>query len=162
MSEETCHNCGMPADVCRTAPDSSNPDTMQPAKGRRIQISRKAENGYQRCSTRTVWCCSDECAIQALAIAKFGIATHNWPITLAQFRGTRPLEGLDRAKTLAETRINTGAVEGLFGKVGLDYGEGVSARNMGLKTRNGGRPRKWASNSERMRAYRRRVGELVQ
>jgi hypothetical protein len=147
MIQETCYNCGLPADC-------------SPSEGYRIQITHKAENGFHRDRRRTVWCHSRECAIQALAVAAYGPSTRDWPITLAQFRATHPLELSDRSETIAETRINTGAPEGLFGNPDPEYGQGVSERSRALKTRKGGRPRKWISDAERMRA-RRRAAEVT-
>jgi hypothetical protein len=145
MKSEVCHNCGLPSDCCST-------------EGYRLQITRKAENEYRRDSRRTVWCHNKECAIQALAVARYGPSTHRWPITLAQFRSTRPLDDLDRAETIAKTRINTGSPEALFENLDPEYGEGVSERLEPANARKGGRPRKWDSDAERMRAYR-RLGE---
>ena len=138
---ETCHNCGLPSDCFMS-------------EGYKIQITRKAENAYGRDSKRTVWCHSKECALQALAIAKYGASTHRWPVTLAQFRATRPLDGLDRTETIAESRINTEAPEALFENLEQTPTDPLSVRFTGSR-RKGGRPRKWASESERLRAYRR-------
>ncbi len=60
--------------------------------GLTIQITRKAENNFQRDRKLTVWVCCRECGVQALAIAKYGPNTRNWPVTLAQFRSTKPLD----------------------------------------------------------------------
>lgn len=75
----TCHNCGLPEGT------SSNP-------GREIEITVKPENSFQRPRKVKVWCHSAECALQALAIAKYGAATFRWPITLAQFRALTDLD----------------------------------------------------------------------
>jgi hypothetical protein len=74
-----CENCGLPPGA-----------THDP--GRTFEITKRALNAFHRDRKATVWACSDECAIQALGVAKYGSATHRWPITLAQFRATRPLE----------------------------------------------------------------------
>ena len=71
----TCETCGIPHN----------------GKGRNLVITRKPENGFQRAKKITVWCCSNECSHQTLAIAKYGAASHRWPITLAQFRSANPL-----------------------------------------------------------------------
>lgn len=68
-----CENCGLP-------------EGALPDPGLQIKITRHAENGFHRDKTVSVWCCSRECAIEALAVSKFGPASHKWPITLAQFR----------------------------------------------------------------------------
>jgi len=75
----TCENCGLPMWAV------SGP-------GVSIIIEDRPENRFQRTRKRTVWCHDDECAVQCLAISKYGRATHKWPITLAQFRATKPLE----------------------------------------------------------------------
>lgn len=79
-----CENCGLP-DGCLTE------------KGSQIQIVRRAENSYKRDSKATVWVCSRECGVQALAISKYGVASYKWPVTLAQFRAT-----VRRQKLLAD------------------------------------------------------------
>jgi hypothetical protein len=55
-------------------------------------LKEKPENNFSRERKITVWVCSDECAIQAMGIAKWGSATHKWPISLAQYRAMKPLE----------------------------------------------------------------------
>ena len=57
-----------------------------------ITLEDRPENRYQKTRKRTAWCHDKECAIQSLAISKHGRASHNWPITLSQFRSLRPLE----------------------------------------------------------------------
>jgi hypothetical protein len=78
MENKVCENCGLPSWAVN-------------GSGRSVQMEMKAENRYQRTHRRTVWCHSDECAIQCLAISKYGRASNRWPITLAQFRATNPL-----------------------------------------------------------------------
>ena len=90
-------------------------------------------------------------------MARYGLTTYKWPVTLAQFRATHPLEGLDRTETMAETRINTGAKIGLFENLALEAREEFPHANRASK-RKGGRPRKWRSEAERVREYRRRMG----
>jgi hypothetical protein len=75
---ENCHNCGLPAD-CITG------------GGVKVTLDVRAQGKYQRDRKQTVWCHSEECAIQALAIALYGPEMHKWPITLAEFRSTNPL-----------------------------------------------------------------------
>jgi hypothetical protein len=76
----TCENCGLAAWAVRE-------------KGIYVTIEDKQEGRfYTRTRRRTVWCHNDECAIQCLGISRYGLATSKWPITLAQFRVTRPLE----------------------------------------------------------------------
>lgn len=78
----TCENCGLPEYAVN-------------GEGRRLQVTRRAENNFRRDRKVTVWCCSDDCATQTLAVAKYGNRTSTWPITLAQFRATKPLEGVN-------------------------------------------------------------------
>jgi hypothetical protein len=137
---DSCYNCGLPEDCALS-------------EGYKLRLTFKAKTAYGRDSKRTVWCHSEECTIQALAVALYGPSSHKWPVTLAQFRATRPLDGLDRAETIAEPRVNTGAPEALVGILDPEHGAGVSVRFRASK-RIGGRPRKWASEAERMRAYR--------
>jgi len=78
-----CENCGLPSWCVE-------------GDGITIQIEAKAENKFQRTRKRTVWCHSDECAIQCLGLSKYGNDTSRWPITLSQFRATKPLEAFRR------------------------------------------------------------------
>lgn len=73
-----CENCGVPQGALLS-------------EGQTIQITRRAENRFKLDRKTTVWACTDECAIQALAISKYGPATHKWPITLSQFRAVTKL-----------------------------------------------------------------------
>jgi len=73
---DSCHNCGLPADCI---------------PGVKVVLHVRPQGKYQRDRKQTVWCHSEECAIQALAIARYGPASHKWPITLAEFRSTNPL-----------------------------------------------------------------------
>jgi hypothetical protein len=70
-----CHGCGLPEN----------------GKGRDLTITVKPENGFQRTRKTQVWVCSNECAWQTLAIARYGNAPSRWPVTLAQFRAANPL-----------------------------------------------------------------------
>jgi len=76
--EHICENCGLPAWAVTGA-------------GISVSVETKPENRYRRTRKRTVWCHDDECAIQCLAVARYGRASSKWPITLAQFRATKPL-----------------------------------------------------------------------
>jgi hypothetical protein len=75
----TCENCGLPSWAV------SGP-------GVTITMQDQPENRFQRTRKRTAWCHNEECAVQALAVSKYGRASHKWPMTLAQFRAMRPLE----------------------------------------------------------------------
>jgi hypothetical protein len=68
-----CANCGVPEGALTD-------------KGQSIQITRRAENAFQRDRKVAVWVCTRECGLQQLAISRYGDATHKWPVTLAQFR----------------------------------------------------------------------------
>jgi hypothetical protein len=143
-----CVNCALPSN-CLSTP------------GRKIAIQSRPENGFQKERKRTVWVCTDECAHQALAIAKYGPSTHKWPIRLAQFRAMnplRPISGQTVTKTIAETRINSGSEDANFPGRLLPHHDLVSVTPKGRLRRKGGRPRTWRSeaegNRQRQRAYR--------
>lgn len=74
-----CHNCGLPKGALKN-------------DGREVQVEVRASNGFQRNRKISVWVCTDECGIQALGVSKWGPVTHRWPVTLAQFRATKPLD----------------------------------------------------------------------
>jgi hypothetical protein len=133
----TCHNCGLPSD-CSSS------------EGYTLTIEHRAENKFRRNSRRTVWCHSEECAIQTLAIAKYGLPTYRWPISLSQFRATAPLDSSNVRKPTSEVTDSTKSESALFDKGDLEAGNPVYER----PERKGGRPRKWASDAERMRARR--------
>jgi hypothetical protein len=88
-SRRTCENCGLPS-------------WEVTSDGIVIEIEDNAENKFQRTRKRSVWCHSDECAIQTLMLSKYGKDTSRFPITLAQFRATKPLDAFRR--TLVKTR----------------------------------------------------------
>jgi len=142
---DICHNCGLPSDCSA-------------AEGHTVRLEIKPSNKFHRTSHRTVWCHSEECAVQAPAIARYGLSTHKWPVRFAQARATHPLEGLDRTETIAGTRINTASKNGSFENLDLEAGNGFPYADRVLK-RKGGRPRKWRSEADRVREYRRR-GEV--
>lgn len=70
---KTCETCGLPSWAVT-------------GEGVVVQIEEKAANNFQRSHRRTVWCCSESCTVQALAISKYGPNSSTWPITLAQFK----------------------------------------------------------------------------
>lgn len=134
---QTCHNCGLPSDCA--------------SNGRQVTLRLKPENGSQRERKHTVWCHSDECAIQALAIAQYGPATHKWPITLAQFRAMNPLPAKgrsDRTEMGFQVTDSINAKNANFEIMGLPHMPAISVRK--------GRPKRWNSEAERLRAYRAR------
>jgi hypothetical protein len=69
----TCENCGLP-------PGATN------SPGQTIQITRPAENSFKRNTKSTVWCCSEECAVQAYAMSQYGKASHKWELPLSKIR----------------------------------------------------------------------------
>lgn len=149
---DSCYNCGLPA--------YANSD-----EGIAIRLRQRAENSFQRDHKRTVWCCSRSCAIQAFAISRMGPSTHNWPVSLSEFAGLHHEEiekaiqvRLDRTEMASGTRINSGAAEGKSGYLALPYTEPINGR---ISVRRG-RPKKWASEAERLRAYRQRAHEVIQ
>ena len=73
-----CANCGLPEGT-----DSN--------KGRTIQLTQAPEYGSKRQRKAAAWVCSDECAYQALGLAKYG-PSHKWPISLAKFRSATRLD----------------------------------------------------------------------
>lgn len=68
-----CENCGLP-------------EWAVTGDGYEIVVEEKPENRFQRSRKRTVWCHSEECAIQMMGLSKYGRETRNWPVTLAQLR----------------------------------------------------------------------------
>jgi hypothetical protein len=94
-----------------------------------LTIQHRAENQFRRNSRRTVWCHSKECAIQTLAIAKYGLPPSRWPITLSQFRATDPLEGSDVRKPTSEVSDSTRLNPPLLEKMDLRDGNGVYERS---------------------------------
>lgn len=148
---ESCYNCGLAYVTVRA------------------KITLKAKNDFQRESRRTLSFCSEECANQTAflqlrtastptAITRYLGST---PIRYADFRsqvklGVEPIlgEGLNVRKPIAESRINTGASEGKNEHMALPHIDLVSVRSRRL----GGRPRKWKSEADRLRAYRARGG----
>jgi len=148
---DNCYNCGLPYDAIGGA-------------GRSLPLETKPQTAFrQRASKHTVWCCSDECAIQALAQAKYGTATHKWPVTLTEFRQIEGIPflrrldaGLTVTKPTRQTRINKGVEEGDFEKLGLPHAELLEPLEAGFRNA-GGRPRQHLSAAAKQRAYRQRV-----
>lgn len=66
-----CEMCGIPAGTMKDP-------------GYTAEIIRRAENNYKSSKKTTVWCCSESCGVQALAISQYGGITSRWPITLKQ------------------------------------------------------------------------------
>ena len=141
MSEKRCENCGLP-------------EWAVSGKGVAVKITVKPENRFKRASTKTVWCHDQECAIQTLAISKYGRASHKWPITLAQFRAMYK-RAARHEKSLQNTDSKTSS-EGLNQKSISEYGSPIFVTQKG-------RPRKSRvlSDAERARAYRARQKEAL-
>jgi hypothetical protein len=155
-----CENCGLPDD-CTTR------------LGCFVVLRLRPENQFCREQRRKVWCCSDECARQAAFLQLETRSTRETitrllggkPISYREFRRL-PLEIVkarsERPETIAETRVNTGAKTAKNEVMALPHADPVFGTNGALKTRLGGRPRKWASESERKRDYRDRQREQRQ
>lgn len=135
---EVCENCGLPAWAVT-------------GRGYRVVIYTKAEK-FRRSSKRTVWCHVEECAAQALAVSRYGAASHKWPITLAQFRSLPEVQEVIRRSACTENGSQVvdsrDAQKGLNEEMRLPHIPAISVRK--------GRPRKWISEAERLRAYRER------
>ena len=93
---KTCENCGLPSWVAID-------------EGVSITIQKKPENRFQKTRRRTVWCHSEECAVQCLAVSKYGSASHKWPVRLAEFRATQPLSQISAGKHNKRMRASTKA-----------------------------------------------------
>ena len=142
---ESCQMCGMAS--------------WAKPEGVRIALRVKAGKFGHRDRQRTVWCCSESCAVQAYAVAEMGPVTHRWPISLAEFSVAHRQE-IERAikrqsnrdETITKTRINSGVKMADSRIMDLPY---LEPKNGGFR-RAGGRPRKWDNNAEKHRAYRQR------
>lgn len=150
----SCYNCGLPQVEVRA------------------RITLKAGNNFQRESRPALTFCSDECAYQTafLQLHKGSTPTTitrylgSKPIRYAEFRSQAKLDvdpidpildsGLTVRKPIAETRENIGVPEAENEKMALPHTDLVSVRSRPL----GGRPRKWRSEADRLRAYRSRGG----
>jgi hypothetical protein len=138
--EACCFNCGLSGGAVHA------------------RIKFRAENSYHRPSARTLAFCSEECAVQFMFLQLETRSTRELitryfagkPITLAQFRRLVPVEGSDRAEMGSQVADSNGAKNGKNGNPGLPHMPPISARKSSP-----GRPKKWKSNAERMRAYRR-------
>lgn len=133
---DSCYNCGLPANCCAT-------------EGVKVVLRLRPENRFKRERKQTVWCHSEECAIQSLAVARYGPATHKWPITLAQFRATNPLSNV--TKSTPQGSDSKDPTNAKLGIMDLDPIKPLSSQKMG-------RPRKSdaLTESQRSKAYRER------
>jgi hypothetical protein len=68
-----CQNCNVPQGACGNV-------------GQSIVIGAEKQYGDKRARKVTVWCCSEECAVQASGISEYGPASFRWPVTLDQYR----------------------------------------------------------------------------
>lgn len=99
---QVCDNCGLPSWAVS-------------GEGVSITVEQKPENRYQRARKRTVWCHSEECPVQCLAVSKYGRASHKWPITLAQFRATQPLKQSESTAMSKRVRASRRAKDLVWG-----------------------------------------------
>jgi len=136
---DNCENCGLPKWTVE-------------GEGYSVVIEEKPENRFKRTRQRSVWCHSKECAVQCLAVAKYGRASHKWPVTLAQFRAM--LEPSAVTKNTSNPNDSKGPEIGLNPIVDPDPIPRIFVTKRG-------RPRKEAvlSGAERMRGYRARRSE---
>ena len=82
----TCENCAIPEGACGNI-------------GTTIQVGAEKRYGDKRARKVTVWCCSEECAVQASGISQYGPKTSSWPVTLDQYRTLfRRRQTLERKK----------------------------------------------------------------
>ena len=132
-----CDNCGLP-------------EWAVSGNGQLVKIIVRPENRFmRRASTKTVWCHNEECAIQTLAIARYGSASHKWPVTLAQFRAMHKLSARHEKSTQNADSKTTS--KGLNRK-------SISGHGSPIFVTPKGRPRKSRvlSDAERARSYRAR------
>jgi hypothetical protein len=78
----TCHSCGCPEHALSQ-------------KGQTVQIQLEKGYGEKRPRKSTVWTCSEDCALQALACSKYGNQTSKWPVTWPQARTIIRRQGQD-------------------------------------------------------------------
>ena len=92
----TCTNCGLP-------------EWAVSGEGLPVTITVKAENRFKRDSTKTVWACSEECAVQTYGISKYGKLTSKWPVTRAQLRAIyrKMTSGTSEAKKVSTAASNS-------------------------------------------------------
>lgn len=141
---KSCHNCGMP-------------NWAISGDGVETRLRQKPHNRFSRDTKPRVWCCSESCALQARAQAEMGSATHRWPMTLSEYAAqerTQRQRRSDRAKTTSEVIDSKEPKMGKNGFMTLPY---LERQNALVSARKGGRPRKWETNAERMRAYRQKL-----
>lgn len=145
---ESCENCGLPTWVVGS-------------QGILLKLETQKRFGKTRCTKHTVWVCSEECAYQALAVARYGNAASKWPVTLVQFRAmtdlkpfTVPDEGSDVTKSTLQDVDSTGPKTGLFSIVAPEAI--IRAEGEFPLQKRRGRPRKEFSLSGAERARRHR------
>jgi hypothetical protein len=139
-----CHNCALP-----------NWATSRP--GVTVRLRLKAEGAFHRRDRHlTVWCCGEDCAWQALAIAAMGSATHKWSITFRDFVTLNP-ELLERSQVRSdrdETPISDPHKQRCC--EGAKPESGPTPLTRDFVPRKGGRPRIYRDTAARKRAYRAR------
>ena len=141
---KSCHNCGL-----------RNSATSRP--GITVRLRLKAEGSYrQRDRHQTVWCCGEDCAWQALAIAAMGPATHKWPIRLRDFVSLNP-DLLDQSQVRSEgDKTPISDPHRQRGCEGAKPESDPTPLPRGFVPRKGGRPRIHKDVAARKRAYRAR------
>jgi hypothetical protein len=141
MNMNNCENCGLP-------------EWAVEGKGCSVVIEEKPENSFKRTRRRTIWCHNEECAVQALAISKYGRASYQWPVTLGQFRALKELS--------AVTKNTPNPIDSKGQKTALNA---IMDRDPipRLFVTKKGRPRKETvlTGAERMRGYRARRSEPI-
>jgi hypothetical protein len=144
-----CHNCGLPSWAMSGACVE-------------IRLRLKAEGSYHhRDRHMKVWCCGEDCAWQALAIAAMGSATHKWPVTFREFIFLNPKllkrsqGGSDRDETPSSDPHEHRGCE--RAKPERD----PTPQSGGFVPRKGGRPRIYKDAAARKRAYRTRRRQIA-
>ena len=140
---KSCHSCAM-----------TNWALSRP--GITVRLRLKGEGPYQRDRHQTVWCCGEDCAWQALAIAARGLPTHRWPIRLRDFVSLNP-ELLEQSQIRSEgdkTPISNPHKQ--RGCEGAKPESDPTPLPRGFVPRKGGRPRIHKDVAARKRAYRAR------
>jgi hypothetical protein len=139
---KSCHNCGLPNSAISRS-------------GITLRLRLKAEGPFRHCDRRlTVWCCGQDCAWQALAVAVMGLPTHKWPIRFREFCSLNP-------DLLKQSEVRSDCNETPTSEPHKQRGcEGAKPKSeplpspLGFVTRQGGRPRIHKDGAARVRAHR--------
>jgi len=137
-----CHMCGIPNWAISTP-------------GVQFMLHRKSDGRFKRRDSRvTVWCCSESCAWQSLAVAEMGPGSHKWPTSLGEFISANQ-ELFDCSTTgrpLQNPLVTCYKQEAQKNEIGESD---VRVSPTSFVTPNG-RPRRFVTNADRQRAYRQR------